>query len=434
MSELDEQTQKAIAAFKAGRKDEARDLFLDIVDQDEHNEEGWLWLSALVDTLEEQQICLENVLAINPNNERARKGLETVNQKMLAKGSGTGAPAQPSGSSASAPPSFQRSSSMPIGAEFSEAPGDSLIGGKPAASTGFGSGQQSTWDPDEAFGSWTEPPSVPSTPEKPPAAKDTTAPSTSVEWGREGAPVAYGSGKQVELPSEQEYDAWVQGLNIGADFNGAAPAEAKPAPDSGSLFAPEDEGPFSDTSFMVESDAFGAAKDSGAGVSSAFGADAFPWSSGNAGGSADRFGSPALGAADESPFGPIDDVSSDAYVHDDFPSDSAFGSALPFDSGPAFVEDDDRSDDLVFDFDADDDGDELLWPGEVGTTAQPSSSPPVLAAAMSTVPAGDQAYYQYIPADIQAKASSGGRLVWLVGVLVLIAANMVSFAYLFASL
>jgi len=48
-----------------------------------------------------------------------------------------------------------------------------------------------------------------------PPAFDPFAPATSVDWGRDDKPAAYGSGKQVELPSAQEYDDWVQGLNLG---------------------------------------------------------------------------------------------------------------------------------------------------------------------------------------------------------------------------
>ena len=66
--------QQAMDAFKAGRKDDARTLFMDIVERDKNHEQAWLYLSALVETLEEQQICLENVLTVNPNNEKAKKG------------------------------------------------------------------------------------------------------------------------------------------------------------------------------------------------------------------------------------------------------------------------------------------------------------------------------------------------------------------------
>ena len=76
-----------------------------VVDKNESHETAWLWLSAMVDTLEEQQICLENVLAINPANEQARKGLDSLNQKSAAQPK----PAAPPASTAfNAPfPSFE---------------------------------------------------------------------------------------------------------------------------------------------------------------------------------------------------------------------------------------------------------------------------------------------------------------------------------------
>ncbi len=87
---MDPQVKQAMSLFKAGHKEEARAILMEVVDKDEHNEQAWLWLSAMVDSLEEQQICLENVLSINPANERARKGLDTVSQKIAAQNSGGG--------------------------------------------------------------------------------------------------------------------------------------------------------------------------------------------------------------------------------------------------------------------------------------------------------------------------------------------------------
>ena len=69
---------QAIAALKAGRKAEARRLLESILAADRHNEHAWLWMSGVVDTDAERIICLENVLTLNPYNERARKGLEQL--------------------------------------------------------------------------------------------------------------------------------------------------------------------------------------------------------------------------------------------------------------------------------------------------------------------------------------------------------------------
>ena len=48
------------------------------VELDPYSEMAWLWLSAVVESKEEQQTCLQNVLVVNPENERARQGLESL--------------------------------------------------------------------------------------------------------------------------------------------------------------------------------------------------------------------------------------------------------------------------------------------------------------------------------------------------------------------
>lgn len=65
-------------AVQAGNKERARQLLLQVVEADERNEEGWLWLSGAVETLDDQETALLNVLEINPNNEHARRGLEII--------------------------------------------------------------------------------------------------------------------------------------------------------------------------------------------------------------------------------------------------------------------------------------------------------------------------------------------------------------------
>jgi tetratricopeptide (TPR) repeat protein len=67
--------RQGIAAARAGDRTQARDLLLQVIDRDEEVEAAWLWLSGVVDDLEGRQICLENVLTINPNNAAAQAGL-----------------------------------------------------------------------------------------------------------------------------------------------------------------------------------------------------------------------------------------------------------------------------------------------------------------------------------------------------------------------
>lgn len=67
--------RQGIAAARAGDEEQARELLLKVVDVDEHNEQAWLWLSGVVESDADREICLENVLAINPDNNLAKAGL-----------------------------------------------------------------------------------------------------------------------------------------------------------------------------------------------------------------------------------------------------------------------------------------------------------------------------------------------------------------------
>ena len=73
-----------IAAARAGKRAEARELLLRVVNADENNVRAWLWLSGVVTTLEDREVCLENVLALDPVNEAARRGLARVRAEIEA--------------------------------------------------------------------------------------------------------------------------------------------------------------------------------------------------------------------------------------------------------------------------------------------------------------------------------------------------------------
>lgn len=84
MTDASELLSQGIAALKSGQKAKARNLLEQVVQQDEQNESAWLWLSGAVSTDEERRTCLENVLAINPNNGVARRGLEAMATPILS--------------------------------------------------------------------------------------------------------------------------------------------------------------------------------------------------------------------------------------------------------------------------------------------------------------------------------------------------------------
>jgi len=81
-SEITDLLRQGIAAAKAGQNRRARDLLTQVIDRDEHNEQAWLWLSSVVESLDDRRLCLEQVLAINPGNVHARAGLRQIEQSV----------------------------------------------------------------------------------------------------------------------------------------------------------------------------------------------------------------------------------------------------------------------------------------------------------------------------------------------------------------
>jgi tetratricopeptide (TPR) repeat protein len=77
---VDEKLAQGIAAAKAGRKQEARTLLSEVVQEDESQLEAWLWLSQVVDSLDDKAVCLENALTLDPNNQFAQAELAQVKQ------------------------------------------------------------------------------------------------------------------------------------------------------------------------------------------------------------------------------------------------------------------------------------------------------------------------------------------------------------------
>jgi thioredoxin-like negative regulator of GroEL len=71
---------EGVQALLAGQREEAQRLLMACVEQDERNEEAWLWLSGAVDDPADVKVALENCLDVNPNNERAKEGLQWLQQ------------------------------------------------------------------------------------------------------------------------------------------------------------------------------------------------------------------------------------------------------------------------------------------------------------------------------------------------------------------
>ena len=66
--------QKPIPAG-ANPREQAKELLFRVIELDEENVSAWLWLSTVVDTQEERETCLENVLLLDPHNKHAQAGL-----------------------------------------------------------------------------------------------------------------------------------------------------------------------------------------------------------------------------------------------------------------------------------------------------------------------------------------------------------------------
>ena len=94
--------REGINAYKAGNKEEAKALLLKATEIDQMNEQAWLWLSGLMDSAADQRTCLENVLAINPNSDRAKQGLSFLTGQ-TSSGNPSPFPAPSSGAPPAAP-------------------------------------------------------------------------------------------------------------------------------------------------------------------------------------------------------------------------------------------------------------------------------------------------------------------------------------------
>jgi len=68
----------AISAIRSGRKEEGRQLLNLLIQENPNNDKAWLWMSSVVDTDEQRARCLYHVLAIDPNSQIARKGLQVL--------------------------------------------------------------------------------------------------------------------------------------------------------------------------------------------------------------------------------------------------------------------------------------------------------------------------------------------------------------------
>jgi tetratricopeptide (TPR) repeat protein len=73
--------RQAVDTARAGRRVEARTMLMELVEHDPHNEMAWMWLSGLMDDLGDRIIACENVLTINPANDKVRAYLADLHRQ-----------------------------------------------------------------------------------------------------------------------------------------------------------------------------------------------------------------------------------------------------------------------------------------------------------------------------------------------------------------
>ncbi|MBN1661282.1 MAG: hypothetical protein JXA93_23010 [Anaerolineae bacterium] len=78
---MSDKLQQAIALIKAGDKEQGGELLAEILLENPDVELAWLWRSGVVQDDEERAYCLQQVLALNPDNEVAQKGLAMLRTK-----------------------------------------------------------------------------------------------------------------------------------------------------------------------------------------------------------------------------------------------------------------------------------------------------------------------------------------------------------------
>ncbi len=74
--------QEAITAIKKGDKATGKKLLIEVLHADPQNETAWLWMSTVVEDLNQRKECLEKALTINPDNQNAQRSLETIRIKL----------------------------------------------------------------------------------------------------------------------------------------------------------------------------------------------------------------------------------------------------------------------------------------------------------------------------------------------------------------
>ena len=88
--------ENAVQKIRSGEREEGLRLLIEVAREDPGNEYAWLWLGATLTDPQKQKDCLERVLKINPDNQRAARLLQQLEGKEPS-GSSQPRPAQRAG-------------------------------------------------------------------------------------------------------------------------------------------------------------------------------------------------------------------------------------------------------------------------------------------------------------------------------------------------
>jgi hypothetical protein len=96
MVEQPDKTKMGIAAAKAGQTEQARELLISALEENDQDINAWMWLSAVVDTDQDRLDCMEQVLLINPNHPQALKARAFLQSRLSSSPTRDGIDSPPS--------------------------------------------------------------------------------------------------------------------------------------------------------------------------------------------------------------------------------------------------------------------------------------------------------------------------------------------------
>ncbi len=77
-TQIKELMQDGIEKARLGERAEAREVFEQVIALDDKNEKAWFWLASVLDDEARKKVALSTVLMLNPDNERAKKILDSL--------------------------------------------------------------------------------------------------------------------------------------------------------------------------------------------------------------------------------------------------------------------------------------------------------------------------------------------------------------------